>query len=100
MTLTENQSAAMTALIKNCLNVMGGTCVADLVEDPWVYVRAEDLVNAGWTQKQAEGTFGSLVAGGYIYHDVGGNYTNDLYALDGYDVDFSNLLQFHEQVAA
>ena len=43
MTLTENQSTAMTALIKNCLNVMGGICVADLVEDPWGYVRAENL---------------------------------------------------------
>ena len=71
MTLTENQAAAMTALIKSCLNNMGGKNINDLMGDPFTWVEASDLVDAGWSQKQAEGTFGSLVAEGLACHDEG-----------------------------
>ena len=67
MTLTENQAAAMTALIKTCLRNMGGENLAELQCDPHTWVDASDLVDAGWGQKEAEGTFGSLVAEGLIY---------------------------------
>ena len=71
MTLTENQTAAMTALIKSCLENMGGADLAELQCDPFVWVDASDLVEAGWGQKEAEGTFGSLVVEGLIYMDDG-----------------------------
>ena len=71
MKLTENQTAAMTALIKSCLENMGGADLAELQCDPYTWVDASDLVDAGWGQKEAEGTFGSLVAEGLIYMDEG-----------------------------
>ena len=71
MTLTENQAAAMTALIKTCLRNMGGENLAELQCDPHTWVDASDLVDAGWGQKEAEGTFGSLVAEGLIYMNDG-----------------------------
>ena len=71
MKLTTNQAAAMTALIKNCLSNMGGSSIACLEDDPFVWVDASDLAEAGWGQKEAEGTFGSLVAEGLIYMDDG-----------------------------
>jgi len=69
--LTANQVNAMTALIKSCLCNMGGSTLANLQDDPFVWVDASDLVEAGWGQKEAEGTFGSLVAEGLIYMDDG-----------------------------
>ena len=66
----------MTALIKSCLSNMGGETLADLQTDPFVWVEASDLVDAGWGQKEAEGTFGSLVSAGIVYH-----YEDDLFAL-------------------
>ena len=67
--LTGNQEAAMTTLIKSCIWNMGGETLADLKEDPCTWVDVEDLVKSGWSQKSAEGTFGSLVAQGLIYED-------------------------------
>ena len=67
MTLTQNQAAAMTALIKSCLGEIGGKTLADLQHDPFTWVNAGDLVDAGWGRKEAEGTFGSLVAANLIY---------------------------------
>lgn len=86
-TLTANQSAAMTALIKSCLRNMGGETLADLQDDPFVWVDASDLVKAGWGQKEAEGTFGSLVSAGIVYH-----YEDDLFALTE---DWAALRSFH-----
>jgi len=65
--LTANQVKAMTALIKSCLGNMGGSTLADLQDDPFTWVDASDLVEAGWGQKEAEGTFGSLVAADLVY---------------------------------
>lgn len=61
-TYTDNEKAAIVALFKSCMNNMGGTTLADLDADPFTWVDADDLVGAGWTQKEAEGTFGSLVS--------------------------------------
>lgn len=58
---TDNEKAAITALFKSCLSNMGGSSLEDLDGDPFTWVDASDLVDAGWGQKQAEGTFGSLV---------------------------------------
>ena len=66
MTLTQNQKKAMNVLIAECLRNMGGKVVQDLLDDPWTYVGVEDLTAAGWEQKAAEGTFGSLIAAGLI----------------------------------
>ena len=89
--LTENQKAAMTALIKVCLNNMGGSDLNDLQGDPYTWVDASDLVAAGWDQKQAEGTFGSLVAAGLIYEDEV-NVGQILYALTQ---DWDELYKYH-----
>ena len=70
-TLTQNQAAAMTALIKSCLDNMGGSSLECLQDDPLTWVDAQDLIDAGWSQKEAEGTFGSLVSAGLIHeHDL------------------------------
>ena len=69
--VTKNQAAAMTALIKSCLSNMGGVNLQDLRDDPFIWVDTSDLEEAGWGQKEAEGTFGSLVAKGLIYMDDG-----------------------------
>jgi len=79
-TVTKNQAEAMTTLIKVCLDNMGGSNLSDLQDDPYVWINTSDLVDAGWSQKQAEGTFGSLVAQGLIYEDEM-NRGNILFAL-------------------
>jgi hypothetical protein len=86
MKTTSNQNAAITALIKTCLDNMGGTTLECLKGDPYVWVDASDLVDAGWSQKVAEGTFGSLVASGIVYRE------SDMFALTE-DWDF--LKKFH-----
>lgn len=84
---TANQAAAITALIKSCLHNMGGKKLAHLQNDPLVWVEASDLVAAGWGQKEAEGTFGSLVSAGIVYY-----YDDNLFALTG---DWATLRNFH-----
>jgi len=85
--LTDNQTLAMTALIKSCLGNMGGSTLADLEDDPFTWVDASDLVEAGWGQKEAEGTFGSLVAADLIFL-----YDHNLYSLAA---DWDVLRKFH-----
>ena len=67
--LTKNEAAAMTTLIKHCIWNIGGENIADLKEDPFTWVSHEDLIDAGWDSKRAEGTFGSLIAKNLIYKD-------------------------------
>ncbi len=86
--LTDNQNKAMTVLIKSCLSNMGGKTLADLREDPFVWVSCEDLVTAGWGQKEAEGTFGSLVAAGFI-----DEMDDDDFSLT---IDWDTLASFHK----
>lgn len=88
MTLTPNQTAAMHWLIKSCLHNMGGKKLSDLKCDPFVWVDVDDLIEAGWSRKEAEGTFGSLVSTGIVYH-----YEDDLFALTE---DWDELSKFHE----
>lgn len=87
MTLTTNQAAAMHWLIKSCCANMGGKNLADLQDDPFVWVDAGDLIEAGWGQKEAEGTFGSLVAVDLVY-DNG----DDMFALTD---DWDELAKYH-----
>ena len=87
MTLTANQTAAMTALIKSCLDNMCGETLADLQADPFTWVDAADLKDAGWGQKEAEGTFGSLVAAGLVVDDL----NNGFYL----DEDWDELAKYH-----
>ena len=87
MTLTANQTAAMTALIKSCLDSMGGSTLADLQADPFTWVSTIDLVEAGWGHKEAEGTFGSLVAAGLVVD----NLDSDFYL----DHDWDELAKYH-----
>jgi hypothetical protein len=86
-TLTENQTSAMTALIKSCLSDMGGSTLDNLQADHFTWVNVGDLIDAGWTRKEAEGTFGSLIASGHIY-----DAEDDMYALTE---DWDELSKFH-----
>ena len=95
--LTKNQTKAMEVLVKSGMENTGAKCIEDMMDDPFLVVQASDLVESGWSQKQAEGTFGSLVASGHILHDEGGNAANDLYVLDGEEEKFENLRQFVEK---
>ena len=67
--LTKNEAAAMTTLIKFCIWNMGGETLEHLKEDPCTWVSHDDLIEAGWSQKGAEGVFGSLIAKDLIYKD-------------------------------
>jgi len=67
-TLTANQSKALVTLIKSCLSNMGGETLSDLQDDPHTWVDVEDLVDAGWGKHEAQGTFASLAAEGFIDH--------------------------------
>ena len=67
--LTKNEAAAMTTLIKHCIWNINGENLQHLKADPCTWVDVSDLVSKGWSQKSAEGTFGSLVAKGLIYED-------------------------------
>lgn len=87
MTLTENQAKAMNVMIAECIRNVGGETFDDFRNDPFDYVGVEDLVAAGWSQKEAEGTFGSLIAAGLIFeHDV------DQYCLTS---DWDELAKYH-----
>lgn len=89
MQLTENQNKAMNALIQICLETVGGKVVADFADEYWNIVDASDLVVAGWSQKEAEGTFGSLVAAGLIEEGV---WEENQFTLSE---DFNDLRKYH-----
>lgn len=65
MTFTDNEKQAIVALIDSCMAAAGEPI--DHLEFTWCNV--EDLTDAGWEEKSAEGTFGSLVAKRMIYID-------------------------------
>ncbi len=94
MYLTRNQHLAMTALINSCLHNIGGDNLQDLRDDPCVWVEVYDLIKAGWSRKEAEGTFGSLVAEGLIYSDDGARHSSEPqpFALTE---DWDELSRFH-----
>lgn len=87
MTLTENQKKAMNVMIAECIRNVGGETFEDFMNDPFDFVGVEDLTAAGWSQKEAEGTFGSLIAAGLIFeHD------KDQYCLTS---DWDELAKYH-----
>ena len=63
---TANEAKAVKALFASCLSNMGGKSYADLQSDPYTWVDAGDLVNAGWTRHEAVGTLGALIAKGAV----------------------------------
>lgn len=64
--ITANELAAALVLVKSCLNGMGGKRPSDLDNDPYTWVSAKDLMAAGWTAAEANGTFGALIEKGFI----------------------------------
>lgn len=65
MTFTDNEKQAIVALIDSCMATSG----EPIDQLGWTWVDVEDLTDAGWDQKSAEGTFGSLVAKRIIHMD-------------------------------
>lgn len=59
--LTDNQKAALKALVENCLDGMGGEHPLDLRDDEYTWAEPEDLVHAGWTKDAAKATFNELI---------------------------------------
>jgi hypothetical protein len=93
--LTPNQHRAMKALIKSCLSNIGGSTLADLEVDPFVWVEVDDLIAAGWSPKEAQGTFASLLVAGLVYDVeclVLREFFCDVYALTN---DWDLLSDFH-----
>jgi len=58
MTFTDNEKKAVVALINSCMATSG----EPIEHLGWTWCDVNDLVDAGWDQKSAEGTFGSLIA--------------------------------------
>ena len=65
MKYTNNEKAAIIALVNSCMATSG----EPIDQLGWTWVDVEDLTDAGWDQKSAEGTFGSLVAKRIIHMD-------------------------------
>lgn len=64
--LTANELKAALVLVRSCLKGMGGNRPGDLAHDEYTWVTAEDLMKAGWNKNEATGTFGALMAKGYV----------------------------------
>lgn len=48
-------------------NLTTDQTLEELENDPYTWVSVEDLVDAGWGQREAEGAFGSLVEAEMIF---------------------------------
>lgn len=72
--LTENELKAAFALVKSCLDGMGGSRPSDLERDEFTWVSASDLRDAGWDKHSAEGTFGALVTKGVVRENNPGEF--------------------------
>lgn len=67
---TANEARAVKALYASCLGAMGGKTYADLESDPFTWVDAGDLMKAGWSRAEANGTLGALIEKGAVsQHD-------------------------------
>lgn len=64
--LTDNELKAALVLVKSCFTGMGGKRPADLGGDEYTWVSAKDLMKAGWTAPEANGTFGALMDKGFV----------------------------------
>jgi hypothetical protein len=67
ITLTNKETAAFTAWVKEALGAMGGETAADLREDNFSWMSAPDLVAVlGWSKHEVSGIMSSLDAKGLI----------------------------------
>lgn len=64
--LTDNELKAALVLVKSCFTGVGGRRPADLGGDEYTWVSAKDLMKAGWTAPEANGTFGALMDKGFV----------------------------------
>ena len=73
---------------------MGGSTLADLEDDPFTWVDASDSLKLAGAKKEAEGTFGSLVAADlvYLYDQRSAGDGGNLYSLAE---DWDVLRKFH-----
>ena len=68
--LTENELRAVFVLVGWCLENMGGKRPADLGDDPFTWAYPDTLVEAGWSNQAAAGTWGALLDKGIVvWHD-------------------------------
>lgn len=74
--LTQNELSAAVAIIKDCLDGMGGNRPIDLDGDPYTWCDAQTLRNNGWTRHQAAGTYGALADKGFIILDTEGDFVS------------------------
>jgi len=65
--LTDNELKAALILVTSCLNGMGGERPSDLGYDEYTWVSAKDLMDEGYSAAEATGTFGALMAKGFVY---------------------------------
>lgn len=73
--LTPNELRAALILVKACLKNMGGKRPADLDTDPLTWVTPSDLMEAGYSAKEAAGTFGSLMDKAFIDQESRASWT-------------------------
>lgn len=64
--LTQNEFRAALTLVASCLHNMGGKRPADLGQDEFTWVGADDLMRKGWNRHEAAGTFGALMEKGLV----------------------------------
>ena len=64
--LTENELRAAFVLVGWCLENMGGKRPADLGDDPFTWAYPDTLVEAGWSNQAAAGTWGALLDKGIV----------------------------------
>lgn len=64
--LTANELKAAIILVTSCLDGMGGKRPADLAHDEYTWVEAGDLMKAGFSRHEANGTFGALMEKGFV----------------------------------
>ena len=64
--LTPNELRAALILVRVCFKGMGGNRPGDLADDPFTWVDAKDLIEAGYNRHEAAGTFGALMEKGFV----------------------------------
>ena len=67
--LTPNQLAALKVLLKDCLSNIGGSTPSDLRHDLCTFTSCDVLVDNGWEENAAKGTFGSLCVKDVVHVD-------------------------------
>lgn len=73
--LTKREKAVAIALVKICLDGMGGDRPSDLEHDEYTWVEPKDLVPLGYTLNEARGFFASLQVKGFVQDYDDGDWT-------------------------